>query len=412
MSFLDSFKAYSPSRQILVAALAAASMSVVLVGAYFLVLHKPYDVLFSHLRAPDAAAVVAALDAKKTPYKLEDGGTTIRVPRDQIDSTRLTIAGEDLPMKGAVGFELFNKSDMGLTEFAQQINYQRALQGELARTIMSLESIEAARVHLMLAEPSVFRDDRRPSKAAVTIAPRAGRTISAPVVQGIQRLVAAAVPDLSADDVVVLDASGAVLSGISEGRARTPPATQEQAAIEQYYVSRIRQAIGSVYAGQTDVDVMLRPDVGQDLLSAWNPTARAFPLAVVISLSAAPAADVAARIRALTSEAAGLDAAKGDTLTLTVAPTSEGDRLGERANPSAAARWARPAVGGKAAGGASQLLLFLAVAVAAAVMLTVSVVWYGQSQRPRRLGERQRAEMAARLRKLLDEREAHAPVGS
>ena len=139
MSFVDQFRSSSPSRQALVVAIIVAVLTLALAAAYFFVLRKPYGVLFSGLRQADAATIVADLDKKKTPYRLADGGSTILIPRDVVDSTRLAIAGEDLPLKGTVGFELFNKSDMGLTEFAQRINYQRALQGELARTIMTLD---------------------------------------------------------------------------------------------------------------------------------------------------------------------------------------------------------------------------------------------------------------------------------
>jgi flagellar M-ring protein FliF len=217
MSWLDTFRTASPNRQMLAVGAICVLIAAVLIGVYALALRKPYGVLFSDLRASYAATIAAELDKRKIPYRLEDSGATILVPRDAIDATRLAIAGEDLPIKGTVGFELFNKSDMGLTEFAQRINYQRALQGELARTLMSMDAVEWARMHLMLAEPTVFRDDRQPSKAAATLQARPGRTISPAMAQGIQRLIAAAVPDLTADDVVVLDADGRSLTAAQAG---------------------------------------------------------------------------------------------------------------------------------------------------------------------------------------------------
>src|SRR5262245_47173076 len=119
-------------------------IAAVLAGGYFAWFHPRNAVLFKDLRPMDAATIVAELDKRKVAYELRDGGQTILVSEKIVDSTRLAIMSQELPLKGVVGFELFNKSDMGLTEFAQQINYRRALQGEIARTIMALDTVESA----------------------------------------------------------------------------------------------------------------------------------------------------------------------------------------------------------------------------------------------------------------------------
>src|SRR5262249_5495561 len=149
-----------------------------------------------------------------------DGGATIRVPRDLVAKTRVGIANQDLPLKGTIGFELFSKSDLGLTEQAQRINYQRALQGELARTIMGMDSVDFAPVHLAIPEPTYSPGAGRPPRAAVSVQTRPGRQLSADTVRGIQRLVAATVPDLNVADVVVLDQAGRVVSGDSAAEDR------------------------------------------------------------------------------------------------------------------------------------------------------------------------------------------------
>lgn len=213
MSLVESFRASPQRRQVTIIAVGTAALCALLFAVYFLVLRKPYDVLFTDLRPMDAATIVAELDKKKIPYRLQDGGGTILVPENLVDATRLNVMSSDLPLKGMVGFELFNKSDMGLTEFAQKINYQRALQGELARTIMTMDAVDTARVHLSLTEPTIFRDDRVPPKASVTILTRPGKVLTAGAVRGVQRLVAAAVPELELANVVVLDKRGEVLSG-------------------------------------------------------------------------------------------------------------------------------------------------------------------------------------------------------
>jgi flagellar basal-body M-ring protein/flagellar hook-basal body protein fliF len=213
MSFIDEFRHYSQTRQVLLIVAAFVVVCTISVAGYFTFLRTPYEALFSSLRTSDAATIVADLVKKKVPYRLKDGGSTILVPAGVADSTRLDVMSEDLPIKGQVGFELFNKSDMGLTEFAQKINYQRALQGELARTIMTLDSVDTARVHLSLPDPSVFREDKRPPKASATLIPRPGRLVPGAAVAGIRRLIAAAVPDLDPVDVVILDQHGDVLAG-------------------------------------------------------------------------------------------------------------------------------------------------------------------------------------------------------
>src|SRR5205085_1424775 len=207
----------------------------------------------SSLRTMDAATIVAELDKQKVPYRLEQGGTTITVPEDQVDSTRLAVMGQDLPLKGQVGFELFNKSDMGLTDFAQKINYQRALQGELARTIMTVDAVDSARVHLSLSEHGIFRDDRVAAKASVTLVPRPGHRLTVPTVIGIQRLVAAAVPELEASNVVVIDEDGRVIG--SELGANEPAESPERQRLESRYERDVRRAIAGIAPVDATVSV-------------------------------------------------------------------------------------------------------------------------------------------------------------
>ena len=120
-------------------------------------LRTDYQVLFADLAPQDASTMVSELEKLKTPYRLSNGGNTILVPADIVHKTRLKLVGKDLPLRGAVGFELFNDSEVGMTEFAQKVNYQRALQGELTRTILAIEDVLSARVHLVLSEQGLFK---------------------------------------------------------------------------------------------------------------------------------------------------------------------------------------------------------------------------------------------------------------
>ena len=297
-----------------------------LIAAYFLWFRTTYQVLFADLRPLDAATITAALDEKHISYQLKDGavsatqgsGTTILVPAKLVHSTRLQVMSEDLPLKGQVGFELFNKSDMGLTEFAQKINYQRALQGELARTIMSLDGVDSARVHLSLPDATVFREDRRPPKASVTIASRTGQSLTSQSVQGIQRLVAGAVADLDVENVVILDNQGRILGGTLS------PATQgdmgERGAIELYYSAHIRRALANVFLPHTfEVTVKAGPDtpnLSTDAFSTWSPGSRKFGLQISVLSQPAALPALEEQIKSDVANAIGMDPRLGDSVVV------------------------------------------------------------------------------------------------
>jgi flagellar M-ring protein FliF len=187
-------------------------------AASWWIMHPPYGVLFRDLRETDAAEITTALDQMQVPYRLTDEGKTIMVPDAEVYETRMKLVSQGVPKGGSVGFELFKDSDYGVTEFAQKINFQRALQGELERTISSLDEVASARVHLTIRRSDLFAPDQDPSKASVTLNLRPGKHLDAREVAGIQRLVASAVDGLTPDTVVVLDDKGMVLSGYSEGQ--------------------------------------------------------------------------------------------------------------------------------------------------------------------------------------------------
>jgi flagellar M-ring protein FliF len=172
----------------------------------------PYGVLFSDLAEQDAGAIVQELDKLKVPYQISPNGQAILVPEASVHKTRMTLMGRPLPLHGAVGFELFNNAEFGASDFVQKVNYQRALQGELTRTIASIEQVQSARVHLALPDQGLFRKDASKAKASVTVVTQAGHVLSAAQVIGIQRLVGASVPEVHAEDVTVLDQHGVTLS--------------------------------------------------------------------------------------------------------------------------------------------------------------------------------------------------------
>ncbi|WP_005034704.1 flagellar basal-body MS-ring/collar protein FliF [Holophaga foetida] len=195
---------------------------VLLVAGSYWILRPEYQVLFGDLSPQDAAAMTAELERQKMPYTLSDQGggrTSILMEKAEVYKTRIKLMGKEIPLHGAVGFELFNNSDFGMTEFAQKINYQRALQGELTRTILSLSEIRDARVLLALPEQGLFKQASSKPKASVTLTLKDGMHLRGEQVGGIQRLVAAAVPGIQAQDVTLVDQNGVALTRVSDSES-------------------------------------------------------------------------------------------------------------------------------------------------------------------------------------------------
>jgi flagellar M-ring protein FliF len=175
-----------------------------------------YKPLITGMEAADAQMVAAQLTAKKIPCIVSPDGTSISVPADEIDAARLEVASHDSPHSGRTGFEIFDKVSWGQTEFDEKVNYQRALEGELERTIQTMSNVKSARVHLVMASDSVFLDRERGAKASVTLRLRHG-TLAREDISAISRLVAGAVDELKPTDVVIVDADSNTSLGQSNG---------------------------------------------------------------------------------------------------------------------------------------------------------------------------------------------------
>lgn len=168
--------------------------------------------LYSGLAPEDGNAVLQKLRETGTEYRLSDNGTTILVPSERVAEARLQVAGAGLPKSGRVGFELFDKSSFGITEFTEHINYRRAIEGELERSVLALAEVEHARVHVTFPKDSVFLDARQPAKASVMVKLRPGTRLAPANVLAVCHLVASAVEGLTPDGVSVLDMNGNLLS--------------------------------------------------------------------------------------------------------------------------------------------------------------------------------------------------------
>lgn len=170
-----------------------------------------YKVLFSGLSQEDASDVVDWLKEQRTPYKLSEDGRAILVPASQVYETRLNLAGAGLPHGGGVGFEIFDKTSLGTTDFVHRLNYQRALQGELSRTIRQFHQVMEARVHLATPKESIFVEDEKPPTASISVKLRGRDKLSTHQIQSIVNLVASAVPGLTTENVTLVDTSGRLL---------------------------------------------------------------------------------------------------------------------------------------------------------------------------------------------------------
>ncbi|WP_456388184.1 flagellar basal-body MS-ring/collar protein FliF [Desulfolithobacter sp.] len=200
-----------------------------------------YQLLFANINETDAASVVEWLKANNVPYRLKNGGTSIWVPVDKVHETRLSLAAAGLPEGTGVGFEIFDKQSFALTDFVQKVNYTRALQGELSRTIASLGPVENARVHLALPQKRLFKNQQKPATASVILKIRPGRTLAESQVQGIVHLVSGSVEGLSPDHVTVIDQTGRILTRKEESGlfgAMSPDMIEYQLSVEQTFEQR------------------------------------------------------------------------------------------------------------------------------------------------------------------------------
>lgn len=206
----------------------------------------PMGLLFSGLDPRDSAAVVQRLEAANVPYELKGDGSTILVPDDQALRLRMTMAADGVPAGGGVGYEIFDQQDaLGVTSFQQNVNKLRALEGELSRTIRSLDKIEQARVHLVIPERQLFTQDAAQPTASIVVRSR-GR-LPPDVVQAIQHLVASAVEGLSPQRVSVVDEKGELLAG-ADGEDSPSGAQSALAARKSAYEDRVRQQVESIVA--------------------------------------------------------------------------------------------------------------------------------------------------------------------
>lgn len=194
-----------------------------------------YEVLYSKMNQKDASDVVASLKKANVPYKISESGdkVTILVPTEKVYDSRLTLASQGLPRGGGVGFELFDETKFGMTDFTQKVNFKRALEGELQRTIRSLSEVEDARVHIVMPEPELFTDREKPTTASVVLTLKPDTQLKRDQVRGIVHMVASSVEGLKPESVNVVDNAGNMLSAFIQEEQADNDAEQSGTTLTQ-----------------------------------------------------------------------------------------------------------------------------------------------------------------------------------
>jgi flagellar M-ring protein FliF len=236
---------------------------VAIVAALWLWTSAPeYKVLFSNYTDKDGGAITASLDQMGVKYKFSDSGSAILVPADRIHDLRLKLASQGLPRAGNVGFELLENQKLGTSQFVEQVNYQRSLEGELANSIQSLAAVASARVHLALPKPSVFVREQQKPTASVLLNLQPGRTLDQAQVSAIVHLVASSIPELPPSNVTVVDQNGTLLSDNTNknGKQLDPNQLKYVEALQQNIVKQVESIIAPL-VGPNNVRAEATADV-------------------------------------------------------------------------------------------------------------------------------------------------------
>ena len=229
-----------------------AALIALLAGAWMWGQTPDYRVLYSNLSDRDGGAIIESLQQMNIPYKFAEGGGALMVPSNEVHEARLKLASQGLPKGGTVGFELMENQKFGITQFAEQVNYQRALEGELARSVQTIGAVASARIHLAIPKPSVFIKEQQKPSASVVLTLRGGRLLDSGQVSAIVHLISSSVPDLEAKNVTVVDQDGTLLSAGQDDNGTGMDAKQIEYVkqVEQGYIKRIENILAPLYGAE------------------------------------------------------------------------------------------------------------------------------------------------------------------
>lgn len=243
-------------------------VTMVLIGFIIFVFNEPsFSTLYTNIAQEDASQVIDYLNSQKIAYKIEDNGQTIKVPNEKVYETRLALAGKGIPSSGIIGYEIFDKTTVGMSEFMQKLNFKRALEGELARTIMQLEEVGEARVHIVFPQKSIFKEEEKEPTASVVLKLKNNSGLSKNNILSITNLVSSSVEGLKPGKVTILDTKGKLLSKeFEEGPLAFASNKQYEIkqTIENYLVSKAQTMLDNVLGyGNSMVQVNADLDFSQ-----------------------------------------------------------------------------------------------------------------------------------------------------
>lgn len=273
---LGIFNKLAPQQKIIIGI--AGIASIILMIVLFGLLNQPnFSTLYTNIHEEDAAKIVEQLSNKKIPYKLDNGGRTIKVPAESVHELRLEMAAKGIPSSGIVGYEIFDQSTLGMSEFLQRLNYKRALEGELARTIIQQEGIESARVHIVVPEKTVFKSEQKPTTASIVVKLKNGSALDNSSINAIINFVASSVEGLTQNRISLMDTQGRLLSKeVNEDNNTISTSKQYELKqnIENYLVKKAQNILDNVVGinnSIVQVDVDLDFDQVEKTMELYDP---------------------------------------------------------------------------------------------------------------------------------------------
>ena len=278
-SLLNIFNKFTVQQKLVIGG--AVALTVLLLGTLIVFLNQPnYSPLFSNLSESDASKVVDQLNAQKVPYEIAGNGSVIKVPQDKVYEERLTMAGKGIPSSGVVGYEIFDKSTMGMSEFMQKLNYKRALEGELEKTVMTIDGVEGARIHIVIPQKSVFKDEEKLPTAAVVLKLRNASMISKSNIAAIVNLVSSSVEGLKPGKVTILDTEGKLLSREGDDDPLAVSSSRQyeiKRSVEKYLAQKAQGILNNVLGycnSMVEVNADLNFDQVQKTMETYDPNSQ------------------------------------------------------------------------------------------------------------------------------------------
>lgn len=273
---LGIFNKLAPQQKIVLGA--AGIGTVILMIVLFGMLNQPsYSTLYTNIHEEDAAKIIEQLNTDKIPFKLESNGGTILVPSESVYEIRLSMAGKGIPSSGIVGYEIFDNSTLGMSEFVQKLNYKRALEGELARTIIQQNGIESARVHIVVPEKTIFKSEKKEPTASIVVKLKSGATLDTESVSAILNFVSSSVEGLKQNRVSLMDTHGHLLSkdnGNDIFNASTSKQYELKQGIENYLSQKAQNLLDNVVGfgnSMVQVDIDLDFDQVEKTMEMYDP---------------------------------------------------------------------------------------------------------------------------------------------